>query len=115
MGLDVSHDAWSGAYSRFGRFREALAATIGLELHKMAGFGGTRSFSDLPHDALHTLIDHSDCDGEIAWKDCEPLAKRLREVAPLLPVDHEDWKQRALQFAEGCEEAFAAKEDLEFR
>jgi len=38
MGLDTTHDAWSGAYSSFMKWRVWLAKKIGLDLHKMDGF-----------------------------------------------------------------------------
>jgi hypothetical protein len=38
MGLDVSHDAWHGAYSAFARFREKLALLAGIPLPVMQGF-----------------------------------------------------------------------------
>lgn len=36
MGLDVSHEAWHGAYSAFTRWREALATAAGYEIGFLA-------------------------------------------------------------------------------
>jgi len=38
MGLDVSHDCWSGSYSTFNDYRAVIAACIGIDLWKMDGF-----------------------------------------------------------------------------
>ena len=38
MGLDVSHDAWHGAYSAFSRWREKIADLVGIPLPLMEGF-----------------------------------------------------------------------------
>jgi hypothetical protein len=127
MGLDVSHDCWSGSYGRFGSFREALAKAINLDLDRMKGFErgfipnsvsfildkkNSISWEEIPHDDLHILINHSDCDGIIEHKDCLRLAHRLKEVAHL--IKESDFKNRAEQFAEGLLLAHAAGEDVEF-
>lgn len=38
MGLDVSHDCWSGGYGSFHIFREQLAKAAGIPLDMMAGY-----------------------------------------------------------------------------
>jgi len=38
MGLDTSHDCWSGPYSQFMRWREWIAAQVGIPLRLMDGF-----------------------------------------------------------------------------
>lgn len=38
MGLDTSHDCWHGPYSMFMRWREWLAAQVGIPLRLMQGF-----------------------------------------------------------------------------
>lgn len=113
MGLDVSHDAWSGAYSRFHRFRVALAqaAGCGFAPHPLLPEEGL-VWRVSPKEPLYPLLNHSDCDGEIEVEDLLPLAARLRELAP--HIDPEDFAERAIQFAEGCEAAAAANEPLEF-
>jgi len=84
MGLDVSHDCWSGSYSAFSRFRIAIASVAGIDLGKMDGFGGDTRWGSLPSDALHVLLNHSDCDGEIAAEHLLPLAQRLEQLIPAL-------------------------------
>lgn len=117
MGLDISHNCFSGAYSAFMRLRIAIAHAAGLPpLQLMEGFyddppplvprftfGEAEErgdFSDHPllkllpipwdyfaKDPLAVLLNHSDCDGEIEAKDCAPLADRLEEILPKLPED----------------------------
>lgn len=81
MGLDVSHDCWSGAYSGFMRWRRFLAKTIDIPLDLMKGFtddGSTgKSWDEIPRDDLHILLNHSDCDGDISVKDAKLLLARM--------------------------------------
>lgn len=116
MGLDVSHDAWHGAYSAFHRWRSKIAELAGLPpLGFMEGFFEQGEYTDplrhyakewpntaaeyynslpiswdiLKPDPLYKLLHHSDCEGEIAPEDCGPIADRLEELLPSLP-DEED-------------------------
>jgi hypothetical protein len=116
MGLDVSHECWSGQYSAFGEWRRAIAEVLGFELNEMRGFGGTRSWSELPPDPLHKLLDHSDCDGSLEHADTLAIAERLEQVAPQLSdVDRPySWRARAERFASGLRRAHQAGEDVRF-
>ena len=118
MGLDTTHDCWHGAYSAFHRWRTKLAEVAGLPpLDSMTGFGGSRSWDE--SDPLTKLLSHSDCDGEIASADCDPLADRLTELLPLLPEGDGgghigDWREKTQRFIDGLRRAAAAGEDVEF-
>ena len=124
MGLDVSHDCWQGAYSSFHQFRDRIAKVAGIALDEMRGFSLSRggiSWDSLQPDALHTLLNHSDCDGYIEAADCAPLADRLEEILPLLAeeTDKDDreaawYVQKARQFIDGLRLAAAAGERVEF-
>lgn len=122
MGLDISHDAWRGAYSAFALWRETLAQVADLPpLSLMEGFYspdnyrnpfycfGCHKLSDgyavesiikslpikwdsLKPDVLFVLLDHSDCDGEIEVQFLKPLADRLEELLPALEEIDKDWK-----------------------
>ena len=143
MGLDTSHDCWHGPYSAFMRWRTMLAAEIGLPLPLMRGF--CSSFKAMPDDAIKLrdyppiewpsaaseplvmLLNHSDCDGEIAWEVCEAIAGRLDEIVEtvikrdgLLAVvgsaraDYDGFVAACERFAAGCRKAHAAKENVRF-
>jgi hypothetical protein len=77
-------------------------------------------WESLKPDVIHILINHSDCDGSIAHKDCLPLAERLRELMPLLPSDDTahghiwSWKGVTQKFIDGLLLAHEAGEDVEF-
>ena len=60
---------------------------------------------------LHTLLSHSDCDGEIASEDCAPIADELEKLIPLLA---EDFGRLAKKFVAGLREASSLNEPLEF-
>lgn len=103
MGLVISHGCWHGPYSAFMRFRIAVAKAAGIpDLMAMDGYGGETKWNE--SDPLTILFLHSDCEGIIASKDCEPLAKRLEEVMGL-------YTQR---FIAGLRDAASKGEDIEF-
>lgn len=86
MGLDicVGHPSRDGnsihhSYSGFAAFRRRIARQIGIDLDRMVGFGGRRSWAKIA-DPLAALLNHSDCGGKISPKACRAAALRLREV-----------------------------------
>lgn len=98
MGLRVTHDCWDGSHSLFRDFCERL-------IHEAYGPEG------LPADDVLTLLPtHSDNDGEIAHKDCKPLAERLLELAPKMGA----FEAETRQFAFGLACAHEAGENVEF-
>lgn len=120
MGLDTTHDCWSGSYSAFGDWRRELARAAGLPpLETMEGFGGETLWADLTPDILHVLIHHSDCEGEIDHKHCAPLAGRLESLMPFIPSDVRGWPRNGVRnstrlFIAGLREADEAGEPVEF-
>jgi len=143
MGLDVSHDCWHGAYSAFHRWRVKLCEVAGLPpLDLMEGFyeaggfnplgeaesGAVRghilaqlpiSWDCLKPSPLHTLLNHSDCDGSIAWGDCAAMADALEALMPELPADDDaghigNWREKTQAFIDGLRLAAEQKEDVEF-
>ena len=120
MGLDISHDTWHGAYSAFHRWREKIADLTGYEYPKNPlEEKDDWWFSKAEKDVLDYLLHHSDCDGHITWRRCGKLAKRLKEILPLFPDGDGgghigNWRDKTKQFIKGCEDAYKAKEYLEF-
>lgn len=131
MGLDVSHDAWSGAYSAFHRFRTRIAEVAGYSHQWEAGKftiedGEDASESGIyegnwkkaPADAVLLLLLHSDCDGKIEPEHCRLLADRLEGLLPNLHGDGGghlgDYRAKTEQFIKGLREAAEANEPLEF-
>lgn len=138
MGLDCSHDCWSGAYSRFGRWRDELARAAGYRFREPTAnekrdylalypapdlnweqipperFQGEWG-GDVPDDALLYLIVHSDCDGVLHPAQAGPLADRLEQLLPLLEDNpHEEWPRRTRQFIDGLRYAAGLGDDVEF-
>jgi hypothetical protein len=116
MGLDTSHDAWSGGYGTFYQWRRIIAHAAGLPpLDLMEGFYSklVDGISILPtlyskdnssfikaiderlpikweclkRSPLHILLSHSDCDGDIKWRKCKGIADELEKLLPLIPVE----------------------------
>ena len=138
MGLDISHDCWSGAYSAFARFRK--------ELHKIAGYGDYNlvyknddvriegstipwnefttenymgEWDTSPNDPLLILLVHSDCDGIIPNEFVFHLATRLQQLLPMLSDEgtghlSRGYKATAYKFIQGLLLAHEKGEDVEF-
>lgn len=131
MGLDTSHDCWHGAYSAFGRWRQAVAEAAGyavwevkhdkdssmsyptvmIEWHRYRPeielWG---EWAETPHDPLIVLIAHSDCDGVIHPAQAAPLADRLEELLPKI-AEYEDRSGGHIEARGGmvkCTEKFIA-------
>jgi hypothetical protein len=70
---------------------------------------------------LHTLLNHSDCDGSIAAADCVPLADALEVLLPelaKLDTNEPQWNgfysARTLKFVAGLRLAASLGEDVVF-
>ena len=130
MGLDTSHGAYHGAYSSFNRFRQAIARALGgsypphddasLEDEKWYWGNGHNAET---HPGIHVLMNHSDCDGEIAPADCARIALELTAVLDRLDAmgggaghiaSRGGYGEVALRFIIGCESAARAGEPLDF-
>ena len=77
-------------------------------------------WESLKPDALHVLLDHSDCEGEIAAADCAPLANRLEELLLDLPDGDGgghigNWREKTQEFIDGLRLAASLNEPVEFR
>ncbi len=137
MGLDVSHDAYSGGYGGFNIWRDVVARAAGYDFGFAANDEGNPQgrltvlidwghvtednlfgrWVKLPADPLLILIAHYDCDGEIMAEHCEPLAVRLEELLPLIVNDPKykiSFRKTTQYFIEGLRSAVAASEPLEF-
>ena len=139
MGLDVSNDAWHGAYSAFNRWRDGIASTAGYENRRVKYENGEEwdtimldwghipkgalwgEWDEMPSDPLHIIFAHSDCDGHINHEHAGPLADRLEELLPKLEKMDDDqghignWVSKTKEFIAGCRLAVIDKENLEFR
>lgn len=138
MGLDVSHDCWSGAYSAFQRWRNGVAEAAGYELTPRDELAGTLGYwrsewediPDLmsklegkwdtpPDDPLLVLLIHSDCGGSISASVAPFLAERLERLIPLLSDDEcgghiSNMRTKTQTFVDGLRDAAEAGEEVEF-
>lgn len=123
MGLDTTHDCYHGSYGGFHRWRMALADATGYPRciededalaiwEHYQGPEMTGHWRELPEDPLLIVMVHADTTGIIMADHCEPLAKRLEEVMPLLGDD--EHLLTTVRFINGLRRAAAAGEDVEF-
>lgn len=123
MGLDFDKSEAHWSYSGFHQFRRRLAATIGVNLDSMQGFGdlsavigktqGARPISwATVNDPIAPLLYHSDCDENLSPEECETVGSRLRELVSFWPDDRH--KRQALLLAEGMDACVRDGEPLEF-
>lgn len=131
MGLDISHGAFSGAYSAFNRFRQVVAELKGMRWppHKDSALDPGRfywpeEFVPSYHPGLMEFFTHSDCDGEISPEICLKLADELEQLLPEIEqygfgAGHiryaGGYAAVTKKFIAGCRDAAKNNECLEFR
>jgi hypothetical protein len=134
MGLDTSHDCWTGAYGAFSRWRTELARAAG---YKILEPSMDQPDYDLPweifedknyqgewdrvpgDDPLLYLLVHSDCDGVIHPKQGIHIARRLEQLLPMLDESKSgghipSMRDKTQKFIDGLKTAAAAGQDVEF-
>ena len=118
MGLDTSHDCWHGPYSFFMEWRIQLHGLItGEEATEWnlqgAWSRGVYADQSVP---INVLMNHSDCDGQIASEVCGPLADALEALAAKMPpsVAMFDLRDNTERFVRGLRRAAAAGEPVVF-
>ncbi len=112
MGLDFTHCEAHWSYSDFHDFRKRLAASIGMNLDDMEGFGGEIPYKNY-HDDIIPLLEQPDSDSYLSPDICQTVAVRLRQLIRNWPDDDID-KMNALYLAEGMELAHEQNEVLGF-
>jgi len=120
VGLDTSHDCWSGPYSMFMRWRQWLHLFITNdpkgateEALKAAWEAGRYDDQSVP---INVLMNHSDCDGEIPAAVCGPLADALEALLPKMPerAIYDQMRPATVRFIAGLRLAAAAGEAVRF-
>lgn len=98
MGLDFNGSDVHWSYGSFAGFRMRLAASIGIQLHNMEGFGGDISFDVIDHP-VKDLLNHSDCDGALTPEQCKVIGPALIEICDAWPDEEDDWDRwKGIQF-----------------
>lgn len=118
MGLDTSHNCWHGPYSSFNRFRYSLGKQIGIDLDEYIGYSsrGTKDLASIEHD-LMPLFNHSDCDGELTVSESKRIVIGLNSVLENFNDEIEadyDFKEKIIQFRDGCLDAISKNEIIDF-
>lgn len=142
MGLTVSHGSWNGAYSAFNRWRTYIAEVAGycvwdvrddegpmreviiLEWHQITNKNLFGVWEKPPHDPLHVLFVHSDCEGKIIPEQAKPLADALEQLLPKMKVNTPEagghiaanggYYRVTEKFINGLRLAVSENEDVEF-
>ena len=120
MGLDTSHNCYHGPYSSFTDFRYALADQIDIDLDDYIGYRGyrpTKYLDTIEHDIM-PLLNHSDCDGILTVEECKRIANGLTNILDNFNEDINysinNFKDKIIQFRDGCLEAIQNNEEVEF-
>lgn len=135
MGLDISHDAFHGAYSAFNRFRQFILESIGgsypphkdKSLDNECWYWETENLPLKDYEGLKIFFGHSDCDGEISSDMCKKIVDELESIMPQMEkyakeieaVGHiksaGGYMAVVNRFINGCKKAYENGECLEFR
>jgi len=133
MGLDITFDAFHGAYSAFNQLRKFIAKAVGASFppHEDKTLDNRFWYWDddllKPSSTLFILFNHSDCGGKINYSVCRKLAAELEalmpkflELAQTEPVGQGHlfatggYVEVIQRFIDGCKRAVEAKKPLEF-
>lgn len=135
MGLDVTHDAWHGAYSAFNRFRAAVCAAAGgswpphphgaeLEGEPLTDQNRWYVPDSVTREAwpgLYAFLCSGDCEGSFPPEVCLQMAADLERLLPALDAMGADWGHlgraggpggAARTYIEGCRLAASLGEEL---
>lgn len=121
----TEHDTDDGYLKGYGNpFYHAKIKLTGKEYKDIESIqrGFPIKWSCLKEDAIHELLNHSDCEDDISWEACGKIAERLKYLLDNVNLDdspgHEYMNDYMLkktkQFMEGCQLAFEKQERLEF-
>lgn len=122
MGLDCSHGAFNGPYSRFNRFRQAVGAACNVQFPPHQDKSLDPACFYLPdgfresNPGLTEFFSHEDCDGDISPENCQLIANEMDSLySKIACVALGDYSAMTRQFIEGCRRAAKAGEPLLFR
>ncbi|MDQ7784111.1 MAG: hypothetical protein RDU20_14600 [Desulfomonilaceae bacterium] len=111
MGLVFSHgDLCSSSYGGFYRFKKVLAQEAGIDLLKMAKYGGNQSWDEI-NDPLKPFFENRDeyDGGGLTPMECLTVKRRIQELADCWcdekGFEPHCWKQFAMRLATGMAEA----------
>jgi len=121
MGLATTHNCWHGSYGTFNWFRFNLGKQIGIDLQDYIEYSGNgkKSLNDIHHNLI-PLFNHSDCEGILTPDECKKIVKGLNNVLnnynpDLVNYGDADYfKNKLIQFKNGCKKAIEANENVEF-
>jgi len=98
-----------------------LAKKIGIDLKEYHGYNDRHDGKDLESidHPLMPLFNHSDCDGDLSPEDCKKIADGLDRVIKSATIDEANEPYGhityAIQFRDGCLDAYSKGEKIEFR
>lgn len=127
MGLDTTHDAFSGAYSSFNRFRSIVAKAWGGSFPPHSNKTLDDRFIYFPDDAVETdglvaFLKSNDCEGEFSPDVCKKMADEMEALLPKIKeIDdggtghisvHGGYYAVAKKYIAGCRLAHSRNETL---
>jgi len=124
MGLDCSHNAFSGSYGAFNRLRQVVADAAGGSYppHTDRSLDNNRFYLDTAAwPGLAILLRHNDCEGVLTPDECVQVANDLEKVLPNVSEKYatvhmpHGVKIAVERFVTGCRTAAHLNETLEFQ
>lgn len=116
--MDISHEDASAAVQALGFAQEHKWARELLQAFYFRGNFPIK-WECLKPSPLHTLLNHSDCDGIIPASECAAIADALEALLPALPKDDvgghiDNWRKKTRSFIDGLRLAAKKNEDVDF-
>jgi len=124
MGLDCSHNAFSGGYVTFNRLRQAVADAAGGSYppHADRSLDNDSFYLDTSAwPGLTIFLAHADCEGVLTPNECVQVANDLEKVLPNVSEKYatvhmpRGVKAAVERFVDGCRTAARLNENLEFQ
>lgn len=117
MGLDTTHGAFNGPYSKFNRFRMNIAKAWGGSYPPHDDKTLEDKYVYLPNKAnknngLTIFLESNDCEGKFSPKECKKIANEMENLLPILKEQNKESYNLAFIFIKGCKLAFKENEYL---
>lgn len=135
MGLDTTHDAFSGGYGTFNKFRSIIAKAAGVSYppherplvcsdgdviidpsDNLIYVPGTKEDFRNRNPGMAAFLFSNDCEGEFSPKICKQMADEIEAVLPKITFDDREhtYIEIAKRYISGCRLAYSKRQKLRY-